>query len=137
MKCFWKRPKQYWDILVLIERMSSSSWQGPFDDSTTENSAWLNYYSHIFDYVEIDSSFYRVPNIYMVKNWYKTPKSFRFTAKFPRVITHQKRLKDVDNELEQFFKAMHPLSDKTLALLIQLPPSLQIYEGLQGLRELV
>jgi uncharacterized protein YecE (DUF72 family) len=74
----------------------------------------------------------------MVENWYKkTPKNFRFTAKFPRVITHEKRLKDVDNELEQFFKAIGPLSDKTLALLIQLPPSLQIYEGLQGLRELV
>jgi uncharacterized protein YecE (DUF72 family) len=74
----------------------------------------------------------------MVKNWCKkTPKSFRFTAKFPRVITHEKRLKDVDNDLEQFFKAISPLSDKTLALLIQLPPSLQIYEGLQGLREVV
>ena len=53
------------------------------------------------------------------------------------MITHEKRLKDVDNELEQFFKAIGPLSDKTLALLIQLPPSLQIYEGMQGLRELV
>ncbi len=74
----------------------------------------------------------------MVKNWYKrTPKDFMFTAKFPRVITHEKRLKDVDNQLEQFFKAIGPLSDKTLTLLIQLPPSLQIHEGLEGLREVV
>lgn len=51
----------------------------------------------------------------MVKNWYKkTPKNFRFTAKFPRVISHEKRLKNVDNELEQFFKAISPLSVATL-----------------------
>jgi uncharacterized protein YecE (DUF72 family) len=116
---------------------SYTSWQGPFYPSNIENSSWLNYYSHVFDYVEIDSSFYRIPNIFTVKNWYrKTPKNFKFTAKFPRVITHDKRLKDVDKELEQFLKAIGPLSDKTLALLIQLPP-LQIFEGLERLRELV
>jgi uncharacterized protein YecE (DUF72 family) len=43
----------------------------------------------------------------MVKNWaMKTPKNFKFTAKFPKIITHEKRLKEVDNELERFFDAM-------------------------------
>ena len=74
----------------------------------------------------------------MVKNWYKrSPHNFRFTAKFPKIITHDKRLKDVDKELERFFEAMSPLADKTLALLIQLPPSLHIFEGLERLRDLV
>lgn len=117
---------------------SYTSWQGPFYPSNIQNSAWLNYYSHVFDYVEIDSSFYRIPNVFTVKNWSKkTPLNFKFTAKFPRVITHDKRLKNIDQELEQFFKAIGPLSNKTLALLIQLPPSLQIFEGLEGLRELL
>jgi uncharacterized protein YecE (DUF72 family) len=92
----------------------------------------------LFDYVEIDSSFYRIPSPFMVKNWYRMgPQNFRFTANFPKIITHDKRLRDVDKELERFFEAMHPLADKTLALLIQLPPSLQILEGLQRLRDLV
>ena len=74
----------------------------------------------------------------MVNNWAnKTPKNFKFTAKFPKVITHDKRLKNVDKELDQFFEAFRPLSNKTLALLIQLPPSIQIHEGLQALRELI
>ena len=74
----------------------------------------------------------------MVKNWYKrSPQNFRFTAKFPKIITHDKRLKDVDKELERFFEAMRPLADKTLALLIQLPPSLHIFEGSERLRDLV
>lgn len=74
----------------------------------------------------------------MVNNWSKkTPKDFKFTAKFPKVITHEKRLKEVDEELVLFFEAIGGLSDKILALLIQLPPSLQIKEGLDNLRELV
>ena len=117
---------------------SYTSWQGPFYPSNIENSAWLKYYSYVFNYVEIDSSFYRIPNVFMVDNWVKrTPKNFKFTAKFPRLITHDKRLKDVDNELEQFFEAIHALSHKILALLIQLPPSLHIFEGLDSLRELI
>jgi uncharacterized protein YecE (DUF72 family) len=48
-----------------------------------------------------------------------------------------KRLKNVDKELDQFFDAIGPLSGKTLSLLIQLPPSMQIFEGLESLRELV
>jgi len=55
----------------------------------------------------------------MVKNWVKrTPTNFKFTAKFPGVIRHDKRLKGVDKELDQFFDAISPLSAKTLALLI-------------------
>ena len=51
-----------------------------------ENSKWLKYYSKVFNYVEIDSSFYRIPNEFMVKNWYeRTPENFRFTAKFPQL----------------------------------------------------
>ena len=56
-------------------------------------------------------------------------------AKFPKVITHDKRLKNISKELEYFHKAMLPLKDKTLALLIQLPPSLKITEGLENMRQ--
>jgi uncharacterized protein YecE (DUF72 family) len=79
-----------------------------------------------------------MPNLFTVKNWYKrTPENFRFTAKFPKIITHDKRLKDANRELERFFKSMLPLADKTIALLIQLPPSLKITEGIENLRKLV
>ena len=114
------------------------AWQGPFYPVNIESSQWLNYYAHIFDYVELDSSFYRMPNIFTVKNWYKkTPENFRFTAKFPKVITHDKRLKDVSRELEHFFQSMLPLADKILTLLIQLPPSLKITEGIENLRQII
>ena len=67
----------------------------------------------------------------------KTPNHFRFTAKFPKVITHDKRLKDVEKELELFFSSMIYLEDKILALLIQLPPSMGIVEGMNRLSEII
>jgi len=58
----------------------------------------------------------------MVKNWArKTPTDFRFTAKFPKIITHDKKFKTVEKELSQFYEAMKPLKSKLLALLIQFP----------------
>lgn len=125
-------------IYVGCSGWSYSSWKGPFYPIDLDNSEWLNYYSHVFDFVEIDSSFYRIPTAFTVKNWLKkTPDNFRFTAKFPKVITHDKRLKNVENELEIFFSQIDPLQEKTSALLIQLPPSLGIVEGLEALREFV
>jgi uncharacterized protein YecE (DUF72 family) len=117
---------------------SYSAWKGPFYPPNLENSEWLRFYSQIFDYVEIDSSFYRIPNQFMVRNWAKkTPGNFRFTAKFPKVITHDKHLVDIEKEVEVFLKNIEPLHEKTLALLIQLPPSMEIMPGLEGLRHLV
>ena len=117
---------------------SYTSWKGPFYPPNLENSDWLRFYSQVFDYVEIDSSFYRIPNQFMVKNWVKrTPDNFRFTAKFPKVITHDKLLVDVEEDVERFLENIEPLEKKTLALLIQLPPSLEIMPGLEGLRNLL
>jgi uncharacterized protein YecE (DUF72 family) len=118
---------------------SYSSWQGPFYPKGIENSKWLKYYSKVFNYVEIDSSFYRIPSEFMVKNWYnRTPENFRFTAKFPKVITHDKRLSDFDeDQLNYFFESISELKEKLLALLIQLPPSIDIVEGLDALRNII
>ena len=115
---------------------SYTTWQGPFYPSNLENKQWLSYYSQIFNYVEIDSTFYRIPNQFMVKNWArKTPADFRFSAKFPKVITHDKKFKDVERELSLFYDAMKPLKDKLLALLIQFPPYVKITEGLEALKQ--
>jgi uncharacterized protein YecE (DUF72 family) len=86
--------------------------------------------------VEIDSTFYRIPNQFMVKNWArKTPPDFRFTAKFPKVITHDKKFKNIENELSLFHEVMKPLREKLIALLIQFPPYVKITEGMDALKQ--
>jgi uncharacterized protein YecE (DUF72 family) len=117
---------------------SYSGWLGHFYPSNLDRKDFLKYYSQVFDFVEIDSSFYTAPNIFMTKRWASiTPDYFRFTAKFPRSITHEKRLADPEKELHYFFDVMRPLRTKMLALLLQLPPSLTVKEGLKKLEILI
>jgi uncharacterized protein YecE (DUF72 family) len=115
---------------------SYTSWQGPFYPINIENRAWIPYYSQVLNYVDIDSTFYNIPSEQMVKNWKKrTLDNFRFTVMFPKIITHDKRFKNVENELSLFYERMEVLKDKLLSLLIQLPPSYELKEGLEDLRK--
>jgi uncharacterized protein YecE (DUF72 family) len=116
---------------------SYDGWKGPFYPDNLDNKYWLSYYSQIFNFVEIDSTFYRIPSTFMVNNWDKrTPENFKFAVKFPKVITHDKRLKDVAKDIERFYDVMEPLYDKILVFLMQLPPSMQIAEGLDLIKNL-
>jgi uncharacterized protein YecE (DUF72 family) len=113
---------------------SYSSWQGIFYPNKLEQKWWLPYYTQVFNYVEIDTTFYQIPSKNMVKLWNaRTPPNFKFSAKFPRVITHEKKFQNCQKELELFYEAMLPLKDKLLTLLIQFPPSFKITDGLEAL----
>ena len=81
---------------------------------------YLSYYATKFDAVEVDSTFYRTPAISTVKGWYaKTPPGFLFAAKVPQLITHEKALRDCDQDLKQFLQAMDCLGEKLGPLLFQ------------------
>lgn len=98
----------------------------------------LSYYSKMFKFVEVDSTYYQIPSRFMTRAWKdKTPEDFKFTLKFPKVITHEKKLEDIAKPLSLFFNALEPLIDKTLMLLIQLPPYLTDKKGFTALRNMV
>jgi len=116
---------------------SYDSWLGHFYRNDLESNRWLEFYAKVFDYVEIDSSFYHIPNQFIVNRWAKTtPEIFRFTAKFPQIITHKKRLDDIEGDLDYFYKTMAPLAGKIICLLLQLPPSMTMREGLKKLEKM-
>ncbi|MEA1965605.1 MAG: DUF72 domain-containing protein [Candidatus Aerophobetes bacterium] len=101
-------------------------WEERFYPKGMEKKEWFSYYAKSFDTVEINSSFYRLPFENVVKGWAKkAPKNFKFTLKMWRRITHYKRLKDVENDLEIFFARISPLYKNIGAILYQLPPSLK------------
>ncbi len=103
---------------------SYQDWVGSFYPKNVQPGDYLRLYSGVFDAVEIDSTYYRTPSPLMVSNWRKvTPDGFLFTAKFPKKITHEKKLRDVGEQLERFYKSISELKEKLGALLIQLPPS--------------
>ena len=73
-----------------------------------------------------------------VRGWKdKTPEDFKFSLKFPKVITHEKKLEDVIKPLSILFYSLEPLIDKTLTLLIQLPPFLSEKKGFSPLQDMI
>jgi uncharacterized protein YecE (DUF72 family) len=113
-------------------------WVGSFYPKGLDRSKWLQYYAGIFDFVEVDSTFYSTPSLFRVKKWaVNTSAHFKFTAKLPKVITHEKAMFDCLRELEMFYAAMAPLRQKALAFLIQLPPSIGFKSGFKVLQNFV
>ena len=92
----------------------------------------LRYYASRFAIVEVNSTFYRLPPVAVAESWARrTPGEFRFAAKFPQTITHDRRLVGAAEELKRFLAVVHPLqaAGKFAAALLQLPPSLKFEPG--------
>jgi uncharacterized protein YecE (DUF72 family) len=103
---------------------SYEGWKGIFYPNKMENKDYLPYYSKFFKFVEVDSTYYHTPSRYTVRGWKdKTSEDFKFSLKFPKIITHERKLEDIIKPLSALFYS-EPLIDKTLTLLIQLPPFL-------------
>lgn len=86
----------------------------------------LERYAARFDCVEINSSFYRPHKPETYARWAAAaPEEFRFSVKIPKAITHEKRLKDCDRELDAFFGQVAWLGGKLAVLLVQTPPNLR------------
>ena len=114
---------------------SFEGWRGNFYPAELPQNRWLEFYSHYFPAVEIDSTFYSPPAESTVRRWVEnTPASFRFACKLPREITHGRRLQDCDAELAAFLRGIEPLESKLQVILIQLPPSFAPREGRPVLR---
>lgn len=103
---------------------SYSFWKGNFYPNKIASKDFLAYYASKFSSVEVDSTFYRIPNRQAVANWREqTPEGFSFSLKFPRVITHVKMLKDCQSETDLFLERTRMLKEKLGPLLLQFPPS--------------
>jgi uncharacterized protein YecE (DUF72 family) len=99
---------------------SSTDWVGPFYPPGTPPREFLSFYATRLDTVEIDSTWYRAPAARTVDGWRDaTPGNFRFAAKVPKAITHDKALVDCGAELAGFVKVMERLGDKLGPLLLQ------------------
>jgi len=121
-------------VILGTSGWSYKEWIGPFYKRGEKR--MLTAYSKVFKTAEINSTFYRYPAKGMAMGWLRyTPTDFVFTAKVPRLITHEKRLalkEGVEDDLTRFLELMEPLSlnGKLGCLLIQLPPSLEYNPGL-------
>jgi len=114
-------------ILLGTSGWSYKEWIGPL--YMKEDKSFLRAYTKVFKTVEIDSTFYRYPSKGTVMGWTRySPEGFVYTAKLPKLITHEKKLdiaQGAEQELQKFADLMEPLvlGGKLGCILIQLPPS--------------
>lgn len=99
---------------------SYKSWEGVFYPQGTPPGSYLAQYATKFKTIEIDSSFYGTPRAAYLAKWDRdTPADFRFTAKFPKLITHEKMLVDAQEDAQHFLSAMSALGEKLGPLCLQ------------------
>ncbi|HXI56785.1 MAG TPA: DUF72 domain-containing protein [Polyangia bacterium] len=112
--------------LVGTSGYSYAPWKGRFYPEKISGAQMLPFYAGHFPTVEINNTFYRMPNPDMLKTWAEqTPDSFRFALKSPRRITHEKKLSISDDSLVRLYDAAAMLGHKLGPILFQLPPFLR------------
>ena len=98
-------------------------WKGDFYPADLRHHEWFAHYARTFDTVEINNSFYRLPEAETFRRWReRAPAGFLFAVKASRYLTHMKKLKEPEEPLRRFFEHARPLERTLGVVLYQLPP---------------
>lgn len=104
---------------------SYADWAGPFYPKGLDATRRLSYYAEHFDALELDTTFHAMPAPGVVERWRDAvPASFRFTAKVPRLVTHDSPLTAAStlDHMRRFLATMRLLGEKLGVILVQFPP---------------
>jgi len=125
-------------IAIGTSGFSYKDWLGSFYPQFCPQQDFLRFYAMSFSTVEIDSTFYRIPDPATVKRWKKvTGDDFIFTAKFPRMVTHEGDIDERRAASVMFLDRMAGLEEKLGPLLLQFPYSFKPEEHYDLLRKLL
>ncbi|HEV7243265.1 MAG TPA: DUF72 domain-containing protein [Thermoanaerobaculia bacterium] len=110
-------------VIVGTSGYSYKEWKGTFYPADLPAAKMLPFYAGHFGSVEINNTFYRMPEEKTLTKWASdVPDDFTFVLKAPQRITHQKRLAGVQDDVRQFLDVSKVLGPKLGPLLFQLPP---------------
>jgi len=102
---------------------SYKEWKGNFYPEKLAQSKWFEYYTRHFNTLELNTTFYRFPQLKTLENWFTiSPDAFLFAVKAPRLITHYKRFNSCETLLSDFYTTIRDgLQQKLGPVLFQLP----------------
>jgi uncharacterized protein YecE (DUF72 family) len=104
-------------------------WRGGFYPAGLPTSRWFDHYARHFDTVEVNNTFYRLPEAATFAAWARrAPRGFVFSVKASRFLTHMKKLKDPEEPLARFFTRASRLRRTLGPVLYQLPPRWPVNE---------
>ena len=123
------------DIRIGTSGFHYKHWKGPFYPEKMPESGMLAFYCQQLDTVELNNSFYRLPTPEAFDSWRDaTPPNFVFAVKASRFLTHNKKLKDPENAVENLLPRAVRLGRKLGPIVFQLPPKWRVnIERLEGL----
>ena len=105
---------------------SYKEWKGVFYPEDLKAADMLSFYAERLKTVEINNTFYRLPTRKLLEGWSsQVPDDFRFVLKVSQKITHYKRLKDVNEEMDFLLESAQSLGSKLGPFLVQIPPNLK------------
>lgn len=100
-------------------------WWGRFYPTGLSKARWLEYYAQHFSTVELNNSFYRLPSEKAFVAWRESsPRDFVYAVKVSHLITHIRRLRNIEQPLKNFIDRARLLEGKLGPLLYQLPPQM-------------
>jgi uncharacterized protein YecE (DUF72 family) len=105
---------------------SYPEWRNIFYTPGVPQRKWFEYYCTQFNTVELNVTFYRFPTAQSLQDWHRrSPDDFTFAVKAPRVITHYKRFKDAQDDVQRFYDVVQLGLDRKLgSILFQLHPAI-------------
>jgi len=110
-------------VIVGTSGYSYKEWKGTFYPADLPASKMLPFYAAQFRSVEINNTFYRMPEPKTLEKWSgEVPDGFTFVLKAPQRITHQKKLAGAEEDIAHFVEVGEVLGPKLGPLLFQLPP---------------
>lgn len=99
-------------------------WKRVFYPEKLPQREWLPYYAERFRTVEVNNTFYNLPERSVFEHWAQaSPSDFIFTLKMSRYLTHLKRLHDPAEPVQRFIERAEGLGQKCGPILLQLPPN--------------
>jgi uncharacterized protein YecE (DUF72 family) len=102
-------------------------WKKAFYPEDIPQSRWLEYYTTRFSTVEINNTFYRLPERSTFESWAaRTPDDFIVALKASRYLTHMKRLREPSEPVGRMLDRLQGLGNKLGPILMQLPPQMPI-----------
>jgi uncharacterized protein YecE (DUF72 family) len=105
---------------------SYKEWKGSFYPENISAKDMLSYYASRLQAVELNNTFYRLPQPSMLEGWKaQVPENFRFTMKAPQSITHFRRLKDAAWVTRSMLETVSALKDRLGAVLFRLPEDME------------
>ncbi len=114
------------NLFVGTSGYSYKEWKGSFYPEKIPAKEMLSYYATRLSTVEINATFYRMPQKSVLENWKEqVPITFRFSLKASQRITHFKRLKETDEETKYLLDTASVLADQLGVVLFQLPPNMK------------